>query len=135
MEKQLTIFDIAINEQIKKSGITEELTELSSQYLIDSHYRKINFGRTLTLNEIEKSLMKFKRFPEYINKVYEILSRHYEIIKEFEDVTDFKTIGIAKRDNCIRIYQPKKRYSIYCISMIDDEFYKYAKVKRNCVGR
>lgn len=28
MERQLTIFDIAINEQIKKSGITEELTEL-----------------------------------------------------------------------------------------------------------
>ena len=127
MERQLTIFDIAINEQIKKSGITEELTELASQYLIDSHYKKITFGRTLTLNEIEKSLMKFKRFPEYINKVYEILSRHYDIIKEFEDVTDFQVIGIAKRDNSIRIYQPRHQYSIWCISMIDNEFYKYAK--------
>ena len=127
MERQLTIFDIAINEQIKKSGITEELTELASQYLIDSHYKKITFGRTLTLNEIEKSLMKFKRFPEYINKVYEILSRHYDIIKEFEDVTDFQVIGIAKRDNSIRINQPRHQYSIWCISMIDNEFYKYAK--------
>ena len=127
MEKQLTIFDIAINEQIKKSGITEELTELASQYLIDSHYKKITFGKTLTFNEIEKSLMKFKRFPEYINKVYEILSRHYEIIKEFKDVTDFQVIGISKRDKCIRIYQPKQQYSIWCISMINNEFYKYAK--------
>ena len=71
--------------------------------------------------------MKFKRFPEYINKVYEILSRHYDIIKEFEDVTDFQVIGIAKRDNSIRIYQPRHQYSIWCISMIDNEFYKYAK--------
>ena len=127
MEKQLTIFDIAINEQIKKSGITEELTELASQYLIDSHYKKITFGRTLTLNEIEKSLMRFKRFPEYINKVYEVLTKHYDIIKEFEDVPDFQVIGIAKRDNCIRIYQPRQQYSIWCISMIDSEFYQYAK--------
>lgn len=130
MEKQLTIFDIAINEQIKKSGITEELTELANQYLIDSHYKKITFGRTLTLNEIEKSLMRFKRFPEYINKVYAILSKHYDIIKEFEDVTDFQVIGIAKRDNCIRIYQPKHQYSIWCISMINSEFYQYAKEER-----
>ena len=127
IEKQMTIFDIAINEQIKKSGITEELTELASQYLIDSHYKKITFGRTLTLNEIEKSLMRFKRFPEYIDKVYEILEKHYDIIKEFEDVTSFEVIGIAKRDNCIRIYQPRQQYSIWCISMIDSEFYQYAK--------
>ena len=127
IEKQMTIFDIAINEQIKKSGITEELTELASQYLIDSHYEKITSGRTLTLNEIEKSLMRFKRFPEYIDKVYEILEKHYDIIKEFEDVTSFEVIGIAKRDNCIRIYQPRQQYSIWCISMIDSEFYQYAK--------
>ncbi len=127
IEKQMTIFDIAINEQIKKSGITEELTELASQYLIDSHYKKITFGRTLTLNEIEKSLMRFKRFPEYINKVYEVLTKHYDIIKEFEDVTDFEVIGIAKRDNCIRIYQQRQQYSIWCISMINSEFYQYAK--------
>ena len=79
MERQLTIFDIAINEQIKKSGITEELTELASQYLIDSHYKKITFGRTLTLHEIEEKLMRFKRFPEYIDKVYEILKKYYVI--------------------------------------------------------
>ena len=79
MEKQLTIFDIAINEQIRKSGITEELTKLASQYLIDSHYKKITFGRTLTISQIAQSLMKFKRFPEYINKVYEILAKYYEV--------------------------------------------------------
>ena len=126
IEKQISIFDIAINEQIKKSEITEELKELASQYLIDSHYKKITLGRTLTLREIENSLMKFKRFPEYIDKVYEILEKHYQEIKEFEDITDFKTIGIAKRENSIRIYQPKKQYSIWCISMLDSEFYQYA---------
>ncbi len=128
-DRQLTVFDLAINEKIKKIGITDELKELSSQYLIDSHYKKITLGRTLTLHEIETSLMRFKRFPEYINRVYEILSKYYDEIKEFENKTDFQTIAIAKRDNCIRIYQPRHQYSIWCISMIDDEFYKYAKVK------
>lgn len=127
MEKQLTIFDIAINERIKESGIIEELTELSSQYLIDSHYKKITFGRTLTLNQIEQSLMRFKRFPEYINNVYEILKQYYDEIEEFKDITDFETIGIAKRENSIRIYQPKHQYSIWCIAMIDNEFYQYAR--------
>lgn len=129
MERQLTIFDIAINEQIKKSGITEELTELASQYLIDSHYKKITFGRTLTLHEIEEKLMRFKRFPEYIDKVYEILKKYYDELKEFEDIIGSEIIGIAKRENCIRIYQPRMQYSIYCISMLDSEFYKYSKVK------
>ena len=127
MEKQLTIFDIAINEQIKKSGITEELTELAGQYIIDSHNKKISFGKTLTLREIENSLTRFKSFPKYINELYEILEKHFQVIKEFEDVTDFQTIGIAKRDNCIRIYQPRMQYSIWCISMIDNKFYQYAK--------
>lgn len=127
MEKQLSIFDIPINTQVKQRGITEELTELASQYLIDSHYKKITFGRTLTFHEIEEKLMRFKRFPEYINKVYEILEKYYDVIKEFEDITDFKTIGIAKRENCIRIYQPRCQYCIWCISMIDDKFYQYAR--------
>lgn len=127
MENQLTIFDIAINEQIKKSGITEELTELSSQYLIDSHYKKITFGRTLTISQIAQSLMKFKRFPEYINKVYEILAKYYEVVDS--KIGGFDVIGIEKLDNCIRIYQPRMQYSIYCISMLDSEFYKYSKVK------
>lgn len=125
MEKQLTIFDITINEQIKKSGITEELTELSSQYLIDSHYKKITFGRTLTISQIAQSLMKFKRFPEYINKVYEILAKYYEVVDS--KIGGFDVIGIEKLDNCIRIYQPRMQYSIYCISMLDSEFYKYSK--------
>lgn len=127
IEKQLTIFDIPINTQVKKKGITEELTELSSQYLIDSHYKKITFGRTLTIHEIETSLMRFKRFPEYIDKVYKILSKYYEIVNEGNDITDFKTIGIAKRENCIRIYQPRSQYCIWCISMIDNQFYQFAK--------
>ena len=125
MERQLSIFDIAINEQIKKSGITEELTELSSQYLIDSHYKKITFGRTLTISQIAQSLMKFKKFPEYINKVYEILAKHYDVVES--KIGGFDVIGIEKRDNCIRIYQPRMQYSIWCISMLDSEFYKYAK--------
>lgn len=125
MEKQLTIFDITINEQIKKSGITEELTELSSQYLIDSHYKKITFGRTLTISQIAQSLMKFKRFPEYINKVYEILAKYYEVVDS--KIGGFDVIGIEKLNNCIRIYQPRMQYSIYCISMLDSEFYKYSK--------
>lgn len=127
MEKQLTIFDIAINSQIEKIGIIQELEQLSSQYLIDSHYKKITFGKTLTLREIEQSLMRFKRFPEYINRVHEILAKYYDEIQEFKDVTDFQTIGIAKRNNCIRIYQPRQQYCIWCISMIDDKFYQYAK--------
>ncbi len=125
MEKQLTIFDIAINEQIRKSGITEELTKLASQYLIDSHYKKITFGRTLTISQIAQSLMKFKRFPEYINKVYEILAKYYEVVDS--KIGGFDVIGIEKLDNCIRIYQPRMQYSIYCISMLDSEFYKYSK--------
>lgn len=125
MERQLSIFDIAINEQIKKSGITEELTELSSQYLIDSHYKKITFGRTLTISQIAQSLMKFKKFPEYIDKVYEILAKHYDVVES--KIGGFDVIGIEKRDNCIRIYQPRMQYSIWCISMLDSEFYKYAK--------
>lgn len=127
VEKQLSIFDMAINVNNGDKGLINELKELSIQYLIDSHYKKITFGRTLTFHEIETSLMRFKRFPEYINKVYDILSRYYDVIKEFEDITDFKTIGIAKRENCIRIYQPKKQYCIWCISMINEEFYQYAK--------
>lgn len=127
MEKQLTIFDIPINTQIERKGLAEELTELASQYLVDSHYKKITFGKTLTIHEIERSLMRFKRFPEYINKVYEILAKYYDVIKEFEDITDFQTIGIAKRDNCIRIYQPRQQYCIWCISMIDEKFYQYAR--------
>lgn len=127
MEKQLTIFDIAINSQVEKIGIIQELEQLSSQYLIDSHYKKITFGKTLTLREIEESLMRFKRFPEYINRVHEILAKYYDEIQEFKDVTDFQTIGIAKRNNCIRIYQPRQQYCIWCISMIDDKFYQYAK--------
>lgn len=125
MERQLTIFDIAINEQIKKSGITEELTELASQYLIDSHYKKITFDRTLTISQIAQSLMKFKKFSEYINKVYEILSKHYDVVES--KIGGFDVIGIEKLDNCIRIYQPRMQYSIWCISMLDNEFYKYAK--------
>lgn len=127
MEKQLTIFDIAINSKVEKIGIVQELEQLSSQYLIDSHYKKITFGRTLTLREIENSLMKFKRFPEYIDKVYDILVKYYNVIEEFKDITDFQTIGIAKRENCIRIYQPRMQYCIWCISMIDEKFYKYAE--------
>lgn len=127
MEKQLTIFDIAINSKVEKIGIVQELEQLSSEYLIDSHYKKITFGRTLTLREIENSLMKFKRFPEYIDKVYDILANYYDVIEEFKDITDFQTIGIAKRENCIRIYQPRMQYCIWCISMIDNKFYQYAK--------
>lgn len=124
---QLTIFDIVTNSQIEKTGILEKLQELSSQYLIDSHYNKITFGRTLTFHQIENSLMRFKRFPEYINKLYEILSEHYNTIDEAKDKCDFTTIGIAKRENCIRIYQPKMQYCIWCVSMIDADFYKYSK--------
>ena len=129
MEKQLSIFDLQIQNQKpqKEKGLIEELTNLSNQYLIDSHYKKITFGRTLTLREIENSLMKFKRFPEYIDKVYEILAKYYDVIEEFKDITDFQTIGIAKRENCIRIYQPRMQYCIWCISMIDEKFYKYVK--------
>lgn len=127
MEKQLTIFDIAINSKVEKIGIVQELEQLSNEYLIDSHYKKITFGRTLTLREIENSLMKFKRFPEYIDKVYDILVKYYNVIEEFKDITDFQTIGIAKRENCIRIYQPRMQYCIWCISMIDEKFYKYAE--------
>ena len=127
MEKQLTIFDIAINSQVEKIGIIQELEQLSSQYLIDSHYKKITFGKTLTLREIEQSLMRFKRFPEYIDKLYEILEKYYNVIEEFEMITDSKTVAIAKRENCIRIYQRRKQYSIWCIAMIDDEFYQYAR--------
>lgn len=130
MEKQLSIFDIPIMNVVKK-GIIAELNELSSQYLIDSHYKKITLGRTLTLHEIEQSLMRFKRFPEYIDKVYEILEKYYNVIKEFEDITDSQTIGIAKRENCIRIYQPRKQYCIWCIAMIDNEFYQYVKEGKN----
>lgn len=127
MEKQLTIFDMAINAKVEKVGIVQELEQLSNEYLIDSHYKKITFGRTLTLREIENSLMKFKRFPEYIDKVYNILAKYYDVIQEFKDKTDFQTIGIAKRENCIRIYQPRMQYCIWCISMLDEEFYQYAK--------
>ena len=74
--------------------------------------------------------MKFKRFPEYINKLYDILERYYDVIEEFKATTDFKTIGIAKRENCIRIYQPKKQYCIWCMSMIDTDFYKYSKEEK-----
>ena len=51
MEKQLTIFDIPINTQIERKGLAEELTELASQYLIDSHYKKINYIN-LQLNKL-----------------------------------------------------------------------------------
>ena len=78
MKEQLSIFDIPITTtQIKKKGLMEELSELASQYLIDSHYKKV--------------------------------------------------IGIEKLDNCIRIYQPRQQYPIYCISMIDGSFYRYAR--------
>lgn len=69
--------------------------------------------------------MKFKKFPEYINKVYEILSKHYDVVES--KIGGFDVIGIEKQDNCIRIYQPRMQYSIWCISMLDSEFYKYAK--------
>lgn len=124
IEKQLSIFDIPIINAAKR-GIIAELNELSSQYLIDSHYRKITLGRTLTLHEIKEKLMRFKRFPEYINKVYEILAKYYEVVES--KIGGFDVIGIEKLDNCIRIYQPRQQYPIYCISMINKEFYKYAK--------
>lgn len=127
IKEQISIFDIAISLQVEKIGIIQELEQLSSQYLIDSHYKKITFGKTLTLREIEQSLIRFKRFPEYINRVYEVLAKYYDKIQEFKDITDFQTIGIAKRNNCIRIYQPRQQYCIWCISMIDDKFYQYAK--------
>lgn len=128
MEKQLSIFDLPIHTQIKKDSLMEELYNLSNQYLIDRHYQKITVGRTLTLHEIETSLMKFKRFQEYIDKVYEILSKYYEIVES--KIGGFDVIGIEKRDDCIRIYQPRKQYSIYCISMIDTEFYEYSKEEK-----
>lgn len=128
MEKQLSIFDIPIIK-VPQKGIVAELNELSNQYLIDSHYKKITFGRTLTLHEIEEKLMRFKRFPEYIDKVYEILKKYYNELKEFEDIIGSEIIGIAKRENCIRIYQPRCQYCIWCISMIDNEFYQYARGK------
>ena len=123
--KQLNIFDLLIEEKIRKNGIKEELKELESQYLIDSRYKKITFGRTLTISQIAQSLMKLKKFPEYINKVYEILAKYYEIVES--KIGGFDVIGIEKLDNCIRIYQPKQQYSIWCISMINSEFYQYAK--------
>ena len=126
MKEQLSIFDIPITTtQIKKKGLIEELSELASQYLIDSHYKKITFGRTLTISQIAESLMKFKRFPEYIDKVYEILVKYYERVES--KVGGFDVIGIEKIDNCIRIYQPRQQYPIYCISMIDGSFYRYAR--------
>lgn len=130
MEKQLSIFDLQIQNQKpqKEKGLIEELANLSNQYLIDSHYKKITFGRTLTISQIAQSLMRFKRFTEYIDKVYEILSKYYEIVES--KIGGFDVIGIEKRDNCIRIYQPRKQYSIYCISMIDTEFYKYSKEEK-----
>ena len=130
MEKQLSIFDLQIQNQKpqKEKGLIEELTNLSNQYLIDSYYKKITFGRTLTISQIAQSLMRFKRFPEYIDKVYEILSKYYEIVES--KIGGFDVIGIEKRDDCIRIYQPRKQYSIYCISMIDTEFYKYSKEEK-----
>ena len=124
MEKQLTIFDILMNKEIKKIKVTEELKELSNNYLIDSHYKKITFGKTLTISQIAQSLMRLKEFPEYIEKVYEILAKHYEIVDS--QIGDFDLIGIEKLDNSIRIYQPRMQYSIFCISMIDSEFYQYA---------
>ena len=130
MEKQLSIFDLQIQNQKpqKEKGLIEELTNLSNQYLIDSHYKKITFGRTLTISQIAQSLMRFKSFPEYIDKVYEILSKYYEIVES--KIGGFDVIGIEKRDDCIRIYQPRKQYSIYCISMIDAEFYEYSKEEK-----
>lgn len=126
IEKQLTIFDIPINAKVERKGIINELTALSSEYLIDSHYKKITFGKTLTLHEIETSLMRFKRFPEYINRVFEILQKYYDVIDE-TTITDFQTIGISKRENSIRIYEPRHQYSIWCIGMLSNEFYQYAK--------
>ncbi len=123
--EQLTIFDVIKNKQIEDIGILSELEEVKKQYLIDNHYKKITFGRTLTLSEIARSLMKFNRFPEYISKVYEILEKHYDVIDS--KIGGFDVIGIEKQDNCIIIYQPRMQYSIWCISMLDSEFYKYAK--------
>lgn len=123
--EQLTIFDIINNKQIEDIDILSELEELKKQYLIDNHYKKITFGRTLTISQIAQSLMKFKKFPEYINKVYEILAKHYDVVES--KIGGFDVIGIEKQDNCIRIYQPRMQYSIWCISMLDSEFYKYAK--------
>ena len=42
--------------------------------------------------------MRFKRFPEYIDKVYEILKKYYDELKEFEDIIGSEIIGIAKRE-------------------------------------
>lgn len=127
IEKQLSIFDTPIIN--KQNEIILELNELSSKYLIDSHYKKITFGRTLVLHEIEQKLMRFKRFPEYIDKLYEILKKYYNEVEGARQIEDFQTIGIEKRENCIRIYQPHMEYCIWCISMIDAEFYKYARRK------
>ena len=111
--EQLTIFDVIKNKQIEDIGILSELEEVKKQYLIDNHYK------------IARSLMKFNRFPEYISKVYEILEKHYDVIDS--KIGGFDVIGIEKQDNCIIIYQPRMQYSIWCISMLDSEFYKYAK--------
>lgn len=131
MEKQLSIFDLQIQNQKpqREKGLIEELTNLSNQYLIDNHYKKITLGKTLTISQIAQSLMRFKRFPEYIDKVYEILSKYYEIVES--KIGGFDVIGIEKRDDCIRIYQPRKQYSIYCISMIDTEFYEYSDIVKS----
>ena len=138
--EQLTIFDIINNKQIEDIGILAELEELKKQYLIDNHYKKITFGRTAesflsslgqkTNNEridLSKYVTgtKVKKFPEYINKVYEILAKHYDVVES--KIGGFDVIGIEKQENCIRIYQPRMQYSIWCISMLDSEFYKYAK--------
>lgn len=128
MQNQLSIFNLIENEHIEKTGIKKELENLSLEYLIDKNFKKIAFGRTLTIHEIECSLTRLNNYTEYITKVYEILKKYYDVIDEKSIITDFQIIGISKRENCIRIYQPRCQYSIWCISMIDNNFYKYAQV-------
>lgn len=126
--KQLSIFDLMINEHIEKIGIENELNKLSNEYCIDKYYQKVAFGRTLTLHEIECSLTRLDNYTDYITKVYEILEKYYDVIDEKNMITDFQTIGISKRENSIRIYQPRCQYSVWCISMIDEIFLQYAAV-------
>ncbi len=126
MQNQLSIFNLIENEHIENTGIKKELDNLSLKYSIDKNFKKMAFGRILTIHEIECSLTRLNDYTEYITKVYEILKKYYDVIGE-KARTNFQTIGISKRENCIRIYQPQMHYSIWCISMIDNDFYKYAK--------
>jgi len=115
MYKQLNIFDI-----VNETRFDTILNKLS-KYGIDKYYRE-NFqdGDNHLIREIFDKLTKLDNYFVYLDELYQELKKYIPEI--FEEQDDYKTVGMYKKSDCIRICEPKKWYSIGCLEMLNQDF-------------